>query len=139
MNAVLSMTVVASEKQREVLKKENEELIETNTFLVEDLRRREVQLNAVQEELEKYKAMYEKEKLDREIQEGITRSHKMALDQKERQYTEAHNSAIESAALAQNQAMSMELLKARLADQTRQLDAYIENPMTIPGSHMRNR
>ena len=93
-NAVLSMTVVASEKQREKLKKENEELVETNTFLIEDLRRREVQLNTVQEKLEKYKALYEKEKLDREIQEGITRSHKMALDQKERQYNEAHNSAI---------------------------------------------
>ena len=59
----------------------------------------------------------------------------MALDQKERQYNEAHNSAIESAALAQKHAMSMDLLKARLADQTRQLDAYIDNPMTIPGSH----
>ena len=58
----------------------------------------------------------------------------MAMDQKERQYTEAHNSAIESEALAQKQAMSMELLRARLADQTKQLDAYIENPMTIPGS-----
>ena len=28
----------------------------------------------------------------------------------------------------------MEILRARLADQTKQLDAYIENPMTIPGS-----
>ena len=60
-NAVLSMTVVASEKQREKLKKENEELVETNTFLIEDLRRREVQLNTVQEELEKYKALYKRE------------------------------------------------------------------------------
>ena len=47
MNDVLSMTVVASEKQREKLKKENEELVETNTFLIEDLRRREVQLNTI--------------------------------------------------------------------------------------------
>ena len=47
-NAVLGMTVVASQKQREKLKKENEELVETNTFLIEDLRRREVQLNTVQ-------------------------------------------------------------------------------------------
>ena len=131
---MLSMIVVASKKQREELKKENEELIETNTFLIEDLRRREVQLNSVQEELEKYKAMYEKEKLDKEIQVGITHSHKMALDQKDIQYNEAHNNAVESAALAQKQAMSMEILRARLVDQTKQLDAYIENPMTIPGS-----
>ncbi|KAI5059618.1 hypothetical protein GOP47_0025937 [Adiantum capillus-veneris] len=124
--------VEARNKEAKELRKANKELEKTNMALLEDLKRRESQIERMSQKRDKYQKQYEDEKAHKDLQASVAQSSKLALENKEKLYEQAHKSATESVEVAWCQQVAIDTLKRRVADQARQLDSFLENPMLIP-------